>query len=206
MISNDRRPAPRAGEYDPFVRGRFPVGVRTTQALDSARNRLFPCEIWYPATAQYAGYDFASGTRDTFAVPPRDTLRIQMAVRDAAAQPGTYPLVIFSHPSGGHRRVATFLCTHLGSHGYVVAALDHSEVLAPELARRDGENDEQKTARWDAVIANRVPDIRFLFDHLLSRAAWDPDTQLDSARVGIVGHSFGGWTALAATAVETRLR
>src|SRR2546426_8606033 len=86
MIPNDRLkmtegrkiPAPRAGEYDPFVRGRFPVGVRTTQALDSARNRLFPCEIWYPATAQYAGYDFASGTRDTFAVPPRDTLRIQI--------------------------------------------------------------------------------------------------------------------------------
>lgn len=38
------------------------------------------------------------------------------------------PLIVFSHYSGGHRRSATFLCTHLASHGYVVAVLDHSEV------------------------------------------------------------------------------
>src|SRR3989441_8531999 len=162
MIPNDRLkmtegrkiPAPRAGEYDPFVRGRFPVGVRTIQALDSLRNRLFPCEIWYPATAQYAGHDIASGARDTFTVPPRDTPRSQMAVRNAAAQPGTFPLIIFSHPSGGHRRAAPFVCTHLRSHRYVVAALDHSEVLAPEPARRAGGTDEQKDAGWGAVIAN----------------------------------------------------
>ncbi len=35
--------------YDPFAAGRFPVGVRTIQALDPARGRLFPCEVWYPA-------------------------------------------------------------------------------------------------------------------------------------------------------------
>src|SRR5438105_1460050 len=41
----------RAGNsvYDPFVRGRYPVGVRTFEARDTARDRLFPCEIWYPA-------------------------------------------------------------------------------------------------------------------------------------------------------------
>jgi predicted dienelactone hydrolase len=129
-----------------------------------------------------------------------------MAVRDAAARPGTYPLIVFSHPSGGHRRTATFLCTHLSSHGYVVAALDHSEVVAVELARRDGETDEQKTARADAWIGNRVPDIRFLIDHLLNGAAWNADITLDSTQIGIAGHSFGGWTALAAPDVERRIR
>jgi predicted dienelactone hydrolase len=78
-----------------------------------------------------------------------------------------YPLIIFSHSSGGHRRSATFLCVHLASHGYVVAALDHSEVVATELARRDGESGAERAARIDAVIANRVPDVRFLLDHLL---------------------------------------
>src|SRR5262249_25870035 len=92
------------------------------------------------------------------------------------------------------------------SHGYVVAALDHSEVVAAELARKDGETDGQKTARAEAWIANRVPDIRFLLDHLLNGAAWDSETKLDPTQVGIVGHSFGGWTALAATAVEWRIR
>jgi predicted dienelactone hydrolase len=127
-------------------------------------------------------------------------------VRNAAAQPGTYPLIIFSHSSGGNRRQSTFLCTHLSSHGYLVAALDHSDVVAVELARSDGETDQQKTARVEAWIANRVPDIRFLLDHLLNDTAWDSEAKLDPTRIGIVGHSFGGWTALAATEVEQRIR
>jgi predicted dienelactone hydrolase len=198
--------APRTAAYDPFARGRFPVGVRTIQARDTARDRLFPCEIWYPAAARHAGQDLAPETRDVFTAPSGGTPRSQMAVRNGAALPGTCPLILFSHSSGGHRRAATFLCTHLSSHGYVVAAVDHSEVVAAELARREGETDEQKAARVEAVIANRVPDIHFLLAHLLGRAEWDPNVRLDPARVGIVGHSFGGWTALAATAVEPCIR
>ncbi len=195
------------GEYDPFVRGRFPVGVRTIQAFDTVRNRLFPCEIWYPAAAQHADQDTAPDTRDFFTVPPDDTLRSQMAVRDAAALPGTYPLIIYSHGSArGARRMATFLTTHLSSRGYVVAALDHSEVVAAELAPGKNETKEEKRARAEAVIANRVPDIRVLLDHLLEGAAWESGISIDPAQIAIVGYSFGGWTALAATAVEWRIR
>lgn len=193
-------------EYDPFVRGRFPVGVRTLQALDIARERLFPCEIWYPAAEKYTGQDIAPSTQDSFTASSSNTPQSQMAVRDAAPRPGTYPLIIFSHPSGGNRRTATFLCTHLSSHGYLVAALDHSEVVAADLARQANETDEQKSRRQEAWIANRVPDIRFLLDHLLGSAAWDSEALLDPTRIGIVGHSFGGWTALAATQVEPRIR
>src|SRR5262245_5604650 len=84
-------------EYDPFVRGRFPVGVRTIQGLDTVRDRPFPCEIWYPAAAQHAGQDIAPGTQDNFSVPLSDARRSQTAVRNATARPGTYPLIIFSH-------------------------------------------------------------------------------------------------------------
>jgi len=192
--------------YDPFVRGRFPVGVRTIEALDTARGRLFPVEIWYPAAAQHVGEDIEPGTQDVFTVPSGDVPRSQTAVRNAAAQPGTYPLIVFSHPSGHQRRSATFLCTHMSSHGYVVAALDHSELVAAELARKDGETTEQKAAQVERVIANRVPDVRFLLDHLLGGAALKPETHLDPARIGIVGHSFGGWTALATPEVERRIR
>ena len=183
------------------------MGVRTIQATDAARNRLFPCEIWYPAAAQHSGEDLGAGTRDVFTAPsgaaPRS--QTQAAVRDAAARSGTWPLIVFSHASGGHRRAATFLCTHLSSHGYVVAALDHSEVVAPELTRPKNETDAQKTARQESVIGSRVPDVRFLLQHLLDRAGWDSKAGLDPGPVGIVGHSFGGWTALAATAVEPRI-
>jgi len=84
----------------------------------------------------------------------------------------------------------------------VVAALDHSEVVAKELARRDGETAAQKAARMEVWIASRVPDMRFLLDYLLDRT----ETKVDEGAIGIVGHSFGGWTALAAPDVESRVR
>jgi predicted dienelactone hydrolase len=115
------------------------------------------------------------------------------------ARPGPHPLVLYSHCSGGHRRSATFLTTHLASYGYAVAALDHSEVVAAELAPSDNETAQQRAARIDAIVASRVPDVRFLLDHI-------PDVEVDAQRIGLVGHSLGGWTVLAAAQVEPRVR
>jgi dienelactone hydrolase len=158
--------------YDPFLPGPFAVAARTFQALDTARERRFPLEVWYP--------EAADGTR-------------------------ARPLVVFSHHSGGNRRSATFLATHLGRHGYLVAALDHSDLVAPELRRADGESDERRAARVAGWIANRVPDVRFLLDQMLSGALAELRVGVDPGRIGIVGHSFGGWTALAAAAADRRL-
>ncbi len=107
---------------------------------------------------------------------------------------GVWPLVLYSHHSRGSRRAATYLTKHLASHGYIVAALDHSEVVAPEIA-----------GNVEEFIANRVPDARFLLDLILAgnipgTARPDPD------RIAIVGHSFGGWTALALPETDTRVQ
>jgi len=192
-----------AGVYDPFVRGPFPVGVRTIHARDRVRNREFPCEIWYPVGREYAGLDLALATQDAFTPPMQAAPRRQTAVRDAEPVPGITPLIIFSHSSGGHRRNATFLCTHLSSHGYAVAALDHSEIVAAELAPKPGETQGQTAARREAVVASRVPDARFLIDCLLNNGA---GINLDGAGIGIVGHSLGGWTALATVDDEPRIQ
>src|SRR5260370_42615005 len=119
------------------------------------------------------------------------------------AQSGLRPLIVCAHYSGGHRRTATYLCTHLASHGYVVAAMDHSEVVAPELAPRAGEMAAARAARIDAIIGSRVPDVQFLLDHLLGGEA---RVELDAARIGLVGHSFGGGTVLATPEVDARVR
>jgi dienelactone hydrolase len=181
--------------------------VLTVHALDAGRGRQFPCEVWYPAAAQHAGQDTARETQDSYTAPLCDAPRVQAAVRDAAPRRGTYPLVLFSHGSSrGARRMSTFLCTHLSSHGYVTAALDHSEVVAAELAPRPGETREEKSARAAAMMASRVPDVRFLLDHVLGGAVSEPGISPDPERVGIVGYSFGGWTALAAPDEERRIR
>jgi dienelactone hydrolase len=124
-----------------------------------------------------------------------------------AEAPGPLPLVIFSHHSGGGRLGATYLCMHLASHGYVVAAMDHSEVVAPEFGSRAGESAAERAARIDAVISARVPDVRFLLDYLLDgRASRElAGRELDAGRIGLAGHSFGGWTALAVPEQEERV-
>ncbi|HEX7794740.1 MAG TPA: alpha/beta fold hydrolase, partial [Vicinamibacterales bacterium] len=88
----------------------------------------------------------------------------------------------------------------MASHGYVVAGLNHSELVAPELAARGGETPEQRAAGAEAIIESRVPDIQFLLDYVLTRAKLEP------APVGIVGHSFGGWTALASLDTVLQIR
>lgn len=188
-------------KYDPFLRGPFPVGVRTIQANDRARNRDFPCEIWYPAAETVRGSDLHPGKQDSFALPMTGRNQSQSAVRDAAEHSGKYPLILYSHLSGGHRRSSTFLCTHLASHGYIVAAIDHSEVVAPELARKTGESAEEKKARAKAWVASRVPDMHFLLDHLQQGGIETVEWTL----IGITGHSFGGWTSLAAVETDSRI-
>lgn len=144
---------------------------------------------------------------DPFARGPHRVVERSWEARDAARDRtfpisawrpddgNAHPLVLFSHASGNHRRGATFLTGHLASHGYVVAALDHSEVVAPEFRAQPGETAEQKSARWRALIDARVPDARFLLGEVRG----------DDPRVGIVGHSFGGWTALATVDAEPRI-
>jgi predicted dienelactone hydrolase len=109
-------------------------------------------------------------------------------------EPGVRPLVLYSHHSRGHRRSATYLTTHLASHGYLVAALDHSEVVAPEI-----------TGNVQGFIANRVPDLRFLLDYMLTGAI-PCSARPDPERIAIVGHSAGGWTALALLETDMRIQ
>ncbi len=113
--------------YDPFGRGPFPVGVRSGEIVDASRgDRTLQFEVWYPAAAPFFAVDLVTWTQDSFSVVPGGPVQRQAAVRDATPRDGTYPLVVYSHPSAGHRRQSSFLCTHLASHGYVVAAVDHA--------------------------------------------------------------------------------
>src|SRR2546426_12601295 len=59
---------------------------------------------------------------------------------------------------------------------------------------------EERATRAEGWIASRVPDVRFVIDHMLK----NPDFNTD--QVGLVGHSFGGWTVLAIPEVDQRIR
>lgn len=197
--------------YDPFARGPFPVGVRTVQLTDAARQqRLLPTEIWYPATAASAGRDLDAASRDTYELLPGFPPAWQDAVRDAALQPGRYPLVAFSHGYGGHRRQSTFLCTHLASHGYVVAALDHTgntviDIVQMVLQLQAGGAMPDPNSAIQEFIALRPADVAFMIDRVLAGAG-EVGGAVDAERIGMSGHSFGGWTTLALAARDRRVR
>src|SRR6266851_939557 len=231
--------------YDPFARGPRPVGVLSRQLIDRHRaDRPLPLEVWYPAEARHAGQDLDTTTQDVFVTFPGASPQRQSAVRNASADSGPFPLVLFSHTSAGHRRQSTFLCTHLASHGYVVAAVDHTGNTAQDYAERTASGKtltpDEREGYIEQIIADRVPDVRYALDTILNglardvsgggvaEDAWldglardvacgdvaedarlgsiadDVSRHVDAQRIGLVGWSFGGWTALATPEVDER--
>ena len=196
--------------YDPFARGPSSVGVRSGQLTDAAPDgRTLPFELWYPSSAVYAGQDLDTSTQDAFNVVPELPALRQAAIRDAAVQAGSFPLIVFSHTSGGHRRQSSFLCTHLASHGYVVVAADHTDNTGPDIARRLASSPqpgspERRERYQQQIIADRVPDLRFVLDSFLDGPSAVSNV-IDARRVGLVGWSFGGWAVLATPEADDRV-
>jgi dienelactone hydrolase len=167
-----------------------------------------PYEAWYPAHPRYGGIDLSTWTQDEFTVVPGSPSRRQAAVRDATAAGTPAPIVVFSHTSGGHRRQATHLTTHLASHGYLVAAVDHLGSTALDLVARAQRvaagidlTPAELEQRIATLIGHRVPDLIALLAALLA----DPRLHPDPERIGVVGWSFGGWAALATPERDDRI-
>ncbi|HBZ69923.1 MAG TPA: hypothetical protein DEP35_09380 [Deltaproteobacteria bacterium] len=197
--------------YDPFARGSHGVGVRTVELEDRGRSRTLPLEIWYPASGLGQGHDTSDPTRDRYRVFPAFPPVPQDAVRDAEPAAGSFPLVLFSHGFGGHRRQSTFLCTHLASHGYVVAAPDHVgntvlDTMQTMMELQAGKPMPEPESFVQEFIAARPADISFVLDGILEGRARGLSDQIDASRVGMTGHSFGGWTTLMAVARDSRIR
>jgi dienelactone hydrolase len=187
--------------YNPFLRGSQPVGTRSYEWTDAGRHRTLPVDVWYPATEQHAGEDLTDATRDHYEVMPGLPEVTQDAVRDANAAEGPFPLIVFSHGFGGEKRQSTFFCTHLASHGFVVAAMDHVGNTTADMLASAGEPEDPNA--MGTFIHDRPLDASFVIDRMQSG---DAGVSVDAGRIGMSGHSFGGWTTLMTVAGDDRIR
>ncbi|NJO72509.1 MAG: alpha/beta hydrolase [Leptolyngbyaceae cyanobacterium RM1_406_9] len=122
----------------------------------------------------------------------------------------TGPLVIMSHGFGADRRFMGYLARHLASHGIVVAALEHpGSNVAWLTGLTMGEMGSGNLADIlpPGEFIDRPLDVSFLLDELARLNRYSPllRGRLNTDQVTIIGHSLGGYTALALAGAELDL-
>ena len=105
------------------------------------------------------------------------------------------PVIVISHGLASDRTTLAYLATHLASYGFAVAVPEHpgsnTEKLRSLLTGRANAADEP------SEFINRPYDVTYLLDRLQALDADDPTYELNLNQVGVIGQSFGGYTALA---------
>lgn len=187
---------PNAPSIDAFEkRGPYRVGLRELMLPSAAaKDRLLPTAVWYPALAEPQGPDDA----------PHPYGQTHRASLEIAPIDVDFPLILFSHGNSGSRHQSTFLTTHLASWGHVVAAPDHLGNNMEESRYRRTES-ELREAHVKAR-QNRPLDLLGVLRALLDEGPLPNLPSLLPERVGVCGHSFGGWTALKIPALDARVR
>jgi len=171
------------------VPGAYPVGSRLLAMEEGPRLAL---TIWYPAAAE-EGEETAVSYPYQIKLPFLGAVTIaedaSYAVPDAATDlaNGPYPLVILSPGFAISASGYGWLADHLASHGFVVLAPEHDEQMNPEAGL------------WQGAV-KRPQEIQAVFAYVDTQV--QPGGTLaglvDSETVAVVGHSYGGYTALAA--------
>lgn len=180
---------------DPSTTGPWAVGHTTVDAVDAARgDRTLPVELWYPIDPENAAGDPAFYELLDILGPRGITSDV--AIEGALITVRPYlPLVLFSHGSGGINIQSITLMETLASHGFFVASPNHVGNSFRDVPEVD--------LPYEDVATDRPKDISFLIDFLLSRSS-DPEDEffesISPLAIGVTGHSFGGFTALAMAA------
>jgi predicted dienelactone hydrolase len=135
-------------------------------------------------------------------------LHVNVAGRDVAVWKPTgpapaagFPVVIFSHGFSGCNTQSVFLMEALAKAGYLMVAPNHADAHCGSAFRNGAgwrpEEPFQRTGAWsEATYRDRRADIEAVLDWVLSAKTFQ-GVPVDAGRVGIAGHSLGGYTALA---------
>jgi predicted dienelactone hydrolase len=189
-------PSPAVGDAKtgdglaPFAeRGPHEVGVRRLMGDDLP----IPMTVWYPAIEQASSltYSYAINMLD-----PESS--ITLATYQGQADPGAmadlsdgpYPLVVLSPGFAIANASYAWLAEHLASHGFVVVSPQHHESLDPGTL-------------WQSTM-ERPQDMLTVFTYIDEQVEVGGEFEglIDNETVAVIGHSYGGYTALAAAGAQ----
>ena len=165
--------------FNPAQMGVARVRDQTITFWDRTRDRTIPVDIYWSDTST-GEYDLT---------PP---------------DPG--PLVVISHGFGADRGFLRYLARHLASHGLTVAALEHPGSNVNWLSRASISGNPGDLMPPMEFI-DRPKDISFLLDELtmFNEQPGALQGKLNTKLVTVIGHSLGGYTALALAGGELQL-
>ncbi|MBD2597121.1 alpha/beta hydrolase [Nostoc spongiaeforme FACHB-130] len=118
----------------------------------------------------------------------------------------TAPLVVISHGFGANRRFASYLARHLAGYGITVAAIEHPGSNGAAINNAANQGNLAKLLPATEFI-ERPKDVSFLLNELanLNKQPGQLQGKLNTEKVSVIGHSLGGYTALALVGGEINL-
>ena len=143
------------------------AGFETLQAADGTDKPL-EVAVWYPTEAVAQQVDLGPFTLNI--------------ARGGAVAGRSFPLIVISHGNGGSSLGHHDTAVALAQAGFVVAAVAHT-----------GDNYADQSR--EASMMDRPRHISRVIDHMLTK--WSGRDRIDATRIGVFGHSSGGFTALA---------
>jgi len=211
-----------------------PVGSRVMPLVDSKRldpyqpsrgQRELLVRFWYPAAlsgdcepAEYTSDKIWSYFADLVGTALPQVLT--HSCQDARMADGAHPVVLLTPGYTGTFTDYTFIAEDLASHGYVVVSIDHThEATAVEFP--DGKfvpgslgshfdrtwRLDQRTLSW--ALSVRSADLKFVLDELERLNATEDGPiggKLELDRMGVIGHSLGGLSAILGVEREPRFK
>ena len=154
-----------------------PVGVQSLVLHDASRDRDVPVKVTYPR-GQNSG--------------PR------------------FPVILFSPEAGSSKDAYGYLVNYWAQHGYTCVTLTHKGSDAFLLKRGKPLASLRaiiQSTQKDENLVNRPEDISFVIDSLpdIEESVPDLKDRIDPTRLGVAGHSFGAYTALAVAGAVAHL-
>lgn len=200
---------------------------------DPNDKRKLPVQVWYPAVSvpgsdptPYIAMPEEFGPGTPFkAVEHVKTNAVTGA--SFATDQKTYPVLIYNHGAGWTRFSATFVTELLASQGYIVFSIDHpgtnrtvrfsdgtaftmDTLTFPAADPKDMKASAARSMEYlnSVVFPIWLEDSRFVLDRVeaMNRAPGPFQGRLDLGRIGMLGWSFGGATAVEMARVDPRVK